>query len=333
MEVVDIDEWASPEIKTISLTQDIWDLSYELRVREFIPRDGDVLHRTWISWGKKQKYRCSPYAIASMGDAGRTFNNFLDQGMEKVIEHYMESTDPLLSKTYYTAYEHSKSAETDIERTLLRHCLRLWTGIRCCSRSDYINGPETLGMEPQAWGGEYNSGRIVIPPMIYAQLELVITVAVLRPLSRSVCRQLQTLVQKNEPRYWFTIYLCMCVLLHSCALFTAFEHGQARKYGHQARYMEASWIKELHFGARILLAHFHYCNKGSHPLSREQAGTANVASAHLSVEQSKFLQETRRLYREKEPAINRVRKNRDFEDDFFFVSQLFDEDWTPTTTI
>jgi hypothetical protein len=51
-----------------------------------------------------------------------------------------------------------------------------------------------------------------------------------------------------------------------------------------------SYIQELHQGANILLAHFHYCNKGSHPFSLKRNFPASMAE--LNEDQVQFVVRT-----------------------------------------
>ena len=105
------------------------------------------------------------------------------------------------------------------------------------SRSDFICSDETLGMTPQDWDPNCNNyGRVLVPPVISAQIQLVMTVKVMQPLKRSVLRMLQKIIEKNEPRSWFTIYLCIFILLHNCALLTSHENRRAQKAGLQVSY-------------------------------------------------------------------------------------------------
>ena len=74
-------------------------------------------------------------------------------------------------------------------------------------------------------------GKIPIPPVMGAQMELMLTLTVLKPLRKSVLNQLQQVVSANKPKSWFTIYLCTFILLHSCALVTSQDYEYARKHG------------------------------------------------------------------------------------------------------
>ncbi len=100
------------------------------------------------------------------------------------------------------------------------------------SQSERIVGGETLGMEPQTFDRDVSSyGTNSIPPIMSAQIELMTTTRILQPLKKSVLKHLQRLIQANDLRSWFPIYLCLFVLLHSCSILTADENRQARKYG------------------------------------------------------------------------------------------------------
>ncbi len=87
-------------------------------------------------------------------------------------------------------------------------------------------------MQPQNYDPEcHNYGHVLVPPVMSAQIELIAFVAVLEPMRRAVLAPLRKLIEKNRTRSWFTIYLCLFILLHSCALLTDFERRQAQKYG------------------------------------------------------------------------------------------------------
>jgi hypothetical protein len=100
------------------------------------------------------------------------------------------------------------------------------------SRSDRICGDETLGMVPRSYNPpSINDGKILLPPVFSAQMEITVTAMILRPAKAEVLKVLRELIQKNERRSWFAIYLCMFILLHSLALLTAGDNKKARKQG------------------------------------------------------------------------------------------------------
>ena len=173
-------------------------------------------------------------------------------------------------------------------------------------------------MAPQDWDPDCNHyGCVLVPPVISAQIQLLMTVIVMQPLKRSVLQKLQKLMEKNQPKSWFTIYLCVFILLHSCALLTSHENRRAKKHGLQvscsepslrgkslmfekSRYITNAFVEELHQGAKIMLAFFHYCNKGGHPFATDfWNSSCHVAMAELDAEQLDFLRTTCEQIRQK----------------------------------
>jgi hypothetical protein len=252
MKMVEIKEWATSEVKTVELTQDIGGTSYKVNVRQFTPIEGDSLERRWKTNGQLRSYKCSPYAIVNMKETGQQLMEFVEDNIKTSIEYFIGESDELLRCTYDMAFEYSEKAEASIsrrhlsnklikineqrdeERLLLRSALKLWVAIRIESRSERICSAERLGMVPQTFDpAARNYNQVLIPPVMSAQLELIMTVVILQPLKKVVLNQLQELIKANRTRSWFTIYLCLFILLHSCALLTSFENMQAEKYGLQ----------------------------------------------------------------------------------------------------
>jgi hypothetical protein len=110
MAIVEIDGWASEKTKTITITQDVAGIKYDIQVRKFIPLPGDFLARKWKTNGIEQSYECTPYGIANMKQAGRTLANFIDRTLGDQICYYIDESDGLLRKTYMMAYRYSNFA-------------------------------------------------------------------------------------------------------------------------------------------------------------------------------------------------------------------------------
>lgn len=166
-----------------------------------------------------------------------------------------------------------------------------------------------------------------------AQIEIIMVTKILQPKAKAVLHGVQELVYANRARSWFTVYLVMFILLHSCALLTAADNKKARKQGLQDRFFRHALVEELHVGAKTLLAYFHYCNKGSHPFTLDWAQKNNVKRAELNSEQVDFVRETARQVEKKGPLFQKIRDERDFEHELYFLSQLYTVDWMPEHTI
>jgi hypothetical protein len=107
MKIVEIDQWRSPEIKTITLTQDVGGAKYDLQVREFVPIEGDALNRAWKTNGILKAHACTPYAIANMAQTGHEIARFADNQIGIFIEFYINKADKLMWSTYSMAYRYS----------------------------------------------------------------------------------------------------------------------------------------------------------------------------------------------------------------------------------
>lgn len=111
MEMVDITEWASSEVKIILITQDIAGLAFSVRVREFVPVDGDSLKRSWKTRGVENHYGCTNYAIENMKAAGLQVKRLVETGLSTFIDFYVDRSDWLLYNTFRMALK----ASTDLE--------------------------------------------------------------------------------------------------------------------------------------------------------------------------------------------------------------------------
>lgn len=68
MDVKEIDVWASSEVRTLVLTQDVGSAKDVLTVRMITPLPGDSLTRTWMSkaTGERFYHQTTPWAIMNM---------------------------------------------------------------------------------------------------------------------------------------------------------------------------------------------------------------------------------------------------------------------------
>ena len=116
-----MEDWASEEIKTITLTQDIGTPSIQLNVREFIPQDGDCQGKTWVTQGVRHYYPCTNYAIANMHQTAQMYIDRVCTQIEPVIDFYIPEEDDFLRSTYILAHERSKSETVSIPPLKFKH--------------------------------------------------------------------------------------------------------------------------------------------------------------------------------------------------------------------
>jgi hypothetical protein len=100
--------------------------------------------------------------------------------------------------------------------------------------AERICGEETLGMTADSDDPSnplFNA--IGVPPVLSNQLELILFGAILAPLKKTVLADLQSLVLANKPTTWFTIYLCIFMLLHLCSIVTIDDAQYAKRHGYR----------------------------------------------------------------------------------------------------
>ncbi|KAI1119715.1 hypothetical protein F5Y10DRAFT_291415 [Nemania abortiva] len=366
MEVTEIDDWASTEVRVLVLTQDVGSARDVLGVRRIIPRPGvDSLERTWLNKATGQRFYHStaPWAIENMTETAHEIRLQMQQNILGHIEHYISEDDKLLKMTYMMAYRHSQSAKVAEERGLLANILCLWVAARRGTKPQRVIGEENLGMAPLlADPSRHDFGEIPVPPIISAQMMLLREALIQRPLVDAIRLQLDELIMKNRTSSWMAIYLAIFILLHNCSLLTAYYWKKARNLRLHAKYHAVEILEELHFSVNILLAHYHYISRGGLCFSLGSASEHETNRLNLDDTQQEFLrssaEEVKKLgacdapaieqvSRQEspsdehaddeiltEPTIRDIREKHLFHHDYYFLSQLYDVEWTlPSQTI
>ncbi|POR31222.1 Uncharacterized protein TPAR_08564 [Tolypocladium paradoxum] len=330
-----IQKWASSEVKVIRVSAGYSPRCIELQVRRFIPQDGDKLVRTWDYRGMRKSVAIPPYALIDLDAAKSMYTMHIQDIMTDTIQKSLDRPQGLLCKTYLRAVRLMRHPSTSMDSVkLLRLTLTLWVSIRLSTTSSFIVGEETLGMPGDILDETSpNAGKIPMPPVLGAQLDLVLIHHIQTKLRREMLEILQKMVLKNKQGTWFVTYLVTFILLHNTALITAHDAGYARKHGMKRRYAREDKVREYHLGANILLAHFHYCNKGMYPFSDECKDKDLRTLAELNDDEIQYVHATRNFAKRHRREWEQVRERGAYEQDFFFVSQLFDENWKPQSTI
>jgi hypothetical protein len=245
----DISEWASPETRRIQITEGFSSVPLGLEVREFVPKEGDVLERHW--WTKDRIKKSVPvpaFAIANVNASRKAYHDYINQGGAEFFKGWLNK-DELLIQTYSAAIQAANDSSTvsnqhiahspvltriwqsQEEAELLKMVLRLWVAIRMTTRSTRICGEETLGMSSDIFD-ETSSlhGEIPVPPVLATQIDIILIQGIQIPLRKAVLDRLQKLIATNKLNTWFTMYLCVFILLHNCSMITKYDAGYAKMY-------------------------------------------------------------------------------------------------------
>ncbi|EFY90888.1 hypothetical protein MAC_03004 [Metarhizium acridum CQMa 102] len=326
-----IQKWASPDVKFIRISTSFSTKCIELKVRKFVPQEGDKLERTWDFEGRKRSVKIPPYALMDLDDGKSAYMSHIRDAMGDTLQYVAERSCGLLKKTYIQAFRMYQDPSIPEDwRQLFDWTFRLWVAVRLSTTSEFIVGEEKLGMPDNILDStSSHSGKIPVPPVLGAQLDLVLIHHIQTKLRRELLDKLQKMILKNKQSTWFVTYLVTLMLLHNAALITAHDAAYARKHGIKRRFAREDKVKEYHLGANILLAHFHYCNKGWYPFSEDCKDQDLRTLADLNDDKIRFVHATRKFAREHKREWDKLREQGAWEDDYFFVSQLFEENWHP----
>lgn len=329
-----IKEWASSELKRIQVTQDYGPSALTFTVKQFVPQNGDMLHRQWSDGGVTKSVAIANYAIVDMAAALQEHRNFITAEGSQVFKSVLDYNDRLLWDTYSTAIRYSNISDSPEGREILQLVLQLWVTIRMCTRSGRITGTETLGMSSDMMDKSSGMhGKIPIPPVMGAQIQLILNHKLLTPLRSKILTKLQKLTLEQKPDNWFCIYLCTFILLHNASLLTAHDIGYARKHGLKTRHARPDMVKELHLGANVLLAHFHYGCKGYHPFTLDWEPELSTSMAILNDEQLRFIKQTATYVEYNGPRFKKLFSENANDSDHYFVAQMYENEWKPKASV
>ncbi|KYK57680.1 tetratricopeptide repeat domain containing protein [Drechmeria coniospora] len=311
-----IQQWESNEVKVIHVSSSCSKKHIELQVRQFVPQVGDKLTRTWDYKGMRRSVTIPPYALIDLNRTTSAYTAHMHDIMTDTLENVLQdSAGGLLRKTYFWAVRRMMDAFVPADASwLLRQTLTLWVSIRLSTTSSFIVGNETLGMPGTILDTTSpHSGKIPIPPVLGAQLDLVLIHHIQSKLRREVLDGLQKMVLKNKQSTWFVAYLVTFILLHNTSLITAHDAGYARKHGMKRRFAREDKVQEYHTDQ---------CNDRDLRLL-----------ADLSDDEIQFVHATRYVSGQNRQAWRQLWDSGACENDFYFISQLFEEDWKPHMTV
>lgn len=136
-------------------------------------------------------------------------------------------------------------------------------------------------------------GKVSLPRMILAQFDSINHTKLLSKLGRKVLQDLEAFIFRNQPRWWWAIYLCVFILLHEASFISADRYRHARNnYGARFRYSIPNFVEELHEGCNNILMHWHYYNCRPWPNPSEPWNRHTTFLGELSAEHYDLVMET-----------------------------------------
>ncbi|KAK0716678.1 hypothetical protein B0T21DRAFT_318606 [Apiosordaria backusii] len=332
----DIAKWGSGDTRLVTLTQEYGGTTIEVLVRRFLPTTGDILDYFWTTIsGQKQVLECAPFAIVDLEQLGKELKRHVKESTYQYIVAFTTDRTAVLSKTFSMIIQSAERSKDIVVQKLLHQVLELWVASRLIEKPWRVKGQELLDhvlddnhtfFDPQS---PY-FGRIPVTPVMDTQLDKVVIRTILLPLKKSIQRSLQRLIEANKAEHWFTIYLCIFVLLSNYEIATQHDRGFAIRYSRKERFCNYPLLEGFHTGAKTLLAHFHYCNKGGAPFQLDWSKPhAAVQWADLSDDQVAYMKSLVDTLKQEGRDFEELKRSRHYEVDGYLLSQLFEGDWKP----
>lgn len=89
-------------------------------------------------------------------------------------------------------------------------------------------------------------GKVSVPRMILAQVDSINHSRLLSKYGKLVLQDLEELLIKNQGRWWFTIYLCLFILLREASWMSEDRYRHARNnFGKKVRFQSINQIPDL----------------------------------------------------------------------------------------
>ncbi|VUC35072.1 unnamed protein product [Clonostachys rosea] len=370
--------------RTIEFTQSDKQPPIIINVVPFEPVEGDITSRFWtvIENGvvvQKSK-EIKPFCLANIRQTAIYFEQYIQVNAVQDfhsrgapgsrVNGSMGNYDPI-QKTYQMAVQHFESLPTEVksyggsalvsnrEKRLLGNLFILCFAIRQTTGSAYICGEDTLDMAPETDDPSYPlQGKVSLPRMLLAQFDSINHTKLLVPFRTKVLRELEYLIVQNKKCYWFTIYVCLFILLREASWITE-DRSRHAKAVHQAkiRYSIPGFVESLQEGCNTLLMFWHYYNCRPMPISFDAAAHHTSFLSELTPEQyvlviltmmNTDVQEQLSMWRtyrrengfmpepeqphEGETVYTGNQRKIPWDHPYYWIAQLFEEDWTPHPT-
>ncbi|KAG6010379.1 hypothetical protein E4U21_006943 [Claviceps maximensis] len=314
-EMKDVGDRINNDVRSIQVSFGICATPIGINVVRFQAAEGDVVARYWtVREGErgdeiKKKKDLEPYCLVDIWATATVFERYVvDNAIPAIVRVHsprsmLENTflgKDVISRTYIMAVQYYYQLDDDIEspagkisnpqKKLLGSLFVLWLAIR----SAYICGDDTLGMKPELKDAtDPLFGRVSMPRMLIAQLDSINHSKLLSKYGHLVLRDLETFIFRNQSPYWWTIYLCIFILLHEASWLTSDRYRHARtEYGGKYRYSIPSFVEELQDGCNTILVHWHYYNCHSWPNPDAPWERHKHFMSELSSEQHDLVMET-----------------------------------------
>ncbi|KAK9419136.1 putative Zn(2)-C6 fungal-type domain-containing protein [Seiridium unicorne] len=276
----------------------------------------------------------------------------------------------LVKETYKAAWNHMRTVNHTTTTTtgeieakdLMEDLFKLWFATKNTLGSAWLLGEtgtqETLWMTPDSREGYPFPGKISAPRLVCQQFDAINYSTMLNPWRAQFLRNMWNILHKVDPKMFYTMYLVVFVMLHEISSASKDRYWHARMNKTTLRYDMEGFMEELQHGANVVLYCWHYYRRGFNPLdagweqvrdekkkqkkkkkekmifSDIDADQMRLMKACADISMSGTVLETPtekegwdKLVFDPEQPSPLI-----WERDLHFVSQMFDDNWSPKRT-
>ncbi|KAI5917058.1 hypothetical protein F4810DRAFT_94259 [Camillea tinctor] len=341
-------DWVDSRTRCISINLGLCKASMVLSVKKFQPIQGDVTWRDWVDRNENaRRTDIEPYALANINQTAKEYQGYVQNNALDAIWEYAQNpnVDGLVRRTFMAAHSyamtqnnnprpHQPKADDVNTSEFLKLYFQLWLATRYTIGSAYIDSDDKLDMTSDPHPDYPYKGKVSVPRMVSAQFDSFGYSYVLAPLRKQVLEGLWKMIASKNQNHFFTIYLTVFMMLHEVSVVSRDRRRRAQHHRKNCRYDLAPFVEKLQEGANIILSHWHYYKRDFNPLAAGSRGNDKIGWGSTSSSEIQFLAQSYREYKDREPIKTERQplERMTWEDDLYFVSQMFEENWQPGKT-
>ncbi|KAL6900499.1 hypothetical protein GGI43DRAFT_422993 [Trichoderma evansii] len=369
-EMKDVADRVNPgNIRTISFTLGISKHPIIVNVTEFRPRDGDVLARFWTvpggEHGVRKRKDLTPFCLADIHKTAAYYKEYIEKHAVEVLKRERAGGEmaprTILETTYKAAIEYYEdlmnkpflTLTEEKERDFLKMLFYFWFALRHSTGSSWICGDDLLEMKPEMRDESYPLfGKVSVPRMILAQFDSINT-HLLHKYGKKVLSELEGFMSRGSTSMWYTVYLCLFILLREASWLSEDRYRHARNnYGSSIRYSIPEFVEQLQDGCNNLLHHWHYYNTDGWPGVISNPDRHRTSLAHLPSYQHALVMDAYedpmvqrqlgvwKMYKENNGCVDNPtpkeiegrsyqgRQSRyDWDHPYYWIAQMFEDHW------
>ncbi|KFA69180.1 hypothetical protein S40285_00095 [Stachybotrys chlorohalonatus IBT 40285] len=320
----------------------------------------------------RMEQQLSPYCLDDIQETANDFEKYVisnafpafDKQSTRPLPNVLPEEVSVVEGTYRSAIQYYQDLFTQTppgkidpeplakEKQLIQDFFTLWFAMRHTTGSSWICGEETLGMEPHTREKSYPLyGKISLPRMILAQFDSITHTRLLDVYGKKVLKELEDLIQKNSKRHVFIIYLVCFIMLREATWISQDRCRHAKEnYGNKVQYSLPEFVQSLQGTCNGILHHWHYfqCKPlpdPSIPWSRSASMLTDLPPVYYNIiikalMEPRVQQQLERWKRDHADDADEDRRlahlkhadQADWDNPWYWVSQMFIPDWLPHAT-